>query len=69
MAPARIPHEVVQRLNVEINKAVAAPTATEKFPYMGSIPVRGTSDKFSEHVRCEIAKWASVIKTAGIKPN
>ena len=69
MVPARVPREVVQRLNVEINKAIAGPVATEKFASMGSIPVRGTSDQFSEHVRCEIAKWASVIKTAGIKPN
>ena len=67
VVPARVPRDIVVRLNAEINKALVSPTITEKFAAMGSMPIGGTPEQFAEHVRKETAKWANVIKTAGIR--
>jgi tripartite-type tricarboxylate transporter receptor subunit TctC len=68
MVPARVPREIVLRLNSEINKAIFSPTLTEKyFAVVGSTPVGGTPEHFTEHVRREIEKWERVLKAAGIR--
>lgn len=56
------------RLNAEINKALRSSTVSEKFAAIGSTPVGGTPEQFAEHVRKEMAKWAQVLKAAGIRP-
>ncbi len=68
IVPARVPREIVMRLNAEINKALQSPTVTERFAAMGLMIVGGTPEHFAEHLRAETAKWGKVIKTAGIKP-
>ena len=68
IVPARVPREIVMRLNAEINKALQSPTVTERFAAMGLVIVGGTPEHFAEHLRAETAKWGKVIKTAGIKP-
>jgi tripartite-type tricarboxylate transporter receptor subunit TctC len=69
MVPARVPREIVLRLNSEINRAIFSPTLNEKyFATVGSTPVGGTPEHFTEHVRKEIAKWGQVLKAAGIRP-
>ncbi len=67
IVPARVPREIVLRLNAEFNKVLQSPTVTEKFAAMGSTIVGGTPEHFAEHMRSEIAKWGKVIKTAGIR--
>jgi tripartite-type tricarboxylate transporter receptor subunit TctC len=68
MVPARVPREIVLRLNSEINKAIFSPVLTEKyFAAVGSTPVGGTPEQFAAHVRSEIAKWGRVLKAAGIR--
>lgn len=68
MVPARVPREIVLRLNSEINKAIFSPALTEKyFAAVGSTPVGGTPEHFAEHVRKEIAKWGQVLKAASIR--
>jgi tripartite-type tricarboxylate transporter receptor subunit TctC len=68
MVPARVPRKIVLRLNSEINKAILSPTLAEKyFAVVGSTPVGGTPEHFTEHVRREIAKWGQVLKAAGIR--
>ena len=69
MVPARVPRDIVLRLNFEINKAIFSAAMTEKyFALSGSTPVGGTPEHFTEHVRREIAKWGQVLKAAGIRP-
>jgi tripartite-type tricarboxylate transporter receptor subunit TctC len=67
VVPVRVPRDIVMRLNSEINRALVSPTVSEKFAAMGSTPVGGTPEQFAEHVRRETAKWAQVIKSAGIR--
>ena len=67
VVPARVHREIVMRLNAEINQALVTQNVTEKYTAMGFVTVGGTPEQFAEHVRKETAKWAQVIKTAGIK--
>jgi tripartite-type tricarboxylate transporter receptor subunit TctC len=66
--PARAPRDIVLRLNAEINKALMSPGLSEKFVAAGNVIEGGTPEQFADHLRRETAKWADVIKAAGIKP-
>ena len=66
--PARVPREVVLRMNSEINKALTTPTMKDYFAAVGVLPGGGTPEEFGELIRRETDKWAKIIKAAGIKP-
>jgi tripartite-type tricarboxylate transporter receptor subunit TctC len=66
--PARTPRDLVLRLNAEINKVLLSPSVSKSITDRGSILVGGTPEQFAEHLKRETAKWAGVIKAAGIKP-
>ena len=66
VVPKRTSTDIVKRLNAEINKALVSPAVSERLAAIGSMPVGGTPEQFGEHVRKETAKWAKVIKAAGI---
>jgi tripartite-type tricarboxylate transporter receptor subunit TctC len=66
--PARAPRDIVLRLNAEINKAIMSPSLSERFVAAGNVIEGGTPEQFADHLRRETAKWAGVIKAAGIKP-
>ena len=66
--PAGVPREIVMRLNAEINKALQSPAITEKFAANGATIIGGAPERYAEYLRSETAKWAKVIKAAGIKP-
>jgi len=66
--PARTPLDIVLRMNAEINQALISPAVSEKLVPAGFGIGGGTPEQFAEHLRRETAKWAGVIKTAGIKP-
>ncbi len=66
--PARTPRDIVLRLNAEINKALLSPSVLKSFADRGSTAAGGTPEQFAEHLKRETAKWAGVIKAAGIKP-
>ncbi|MGH8642307.1 MAG: Bug family tripartite tricarboxylate transporter substrate binding protein [Burkholderiales bacterium] len=67
IVPAKVPKAIVARLNAEINKTLASPTVREKLSGQGLELVGGTSDEFAGHIRKEAAKWAEVVKRAGVK--
>ncbi len=68
MAPSRTPKEIVARLNVEVGKILASPDLNSRFVNDGLEPIGGSQEEFAKFIREEIAKYAKVIKTAGIKP-
>ena len=67
VGPAGIPKEIVQRLNAEINKAIATPTFKEKYAAIGNEPLGGTPDDFARFIQQESAKWGAVVKRLGAK--
>jgi tripartite-type tricarboxylate transporter receptor subunit TctC len=69
VAPAKTPREIVARLNAETVKALGEPAVREKLSELGAVITPGTPEQFGEFIRAEDARWASVIKTAGIRPD
>ena len=67
VAPANTPRDVVQKLNAEVVKILAMPDVRERFLAQGVEPVGGTPEQFGEHIRGQMAKWAKVVKDAGVK--
>jgi tripartite-type tricarboxylate transporter receptor subunit TctC len=61
-APAGTPAAVVQRLNAEINKALALPATRERLDAVGAEAVGGTPKKLADLVDAEIERWTRTIK-------
>jgi tripartite-type tricarboxylate transporter receptor subunit TctC len=66
--PARTPSELVLRLNAELNKVLTSPSILKGIADRGATPMGGTPEQFTELLKRKTAKWAGVIKAAGIKP-
>ncbi len=67
LAPAGTPSEVIKRLNAEFNRIIAVPDMKKRMLDNGYEPVGGRPEKFGELIRAEIAKWAPVVKAAGVQ--
>ena len=67
LAPAATPRDIVNRLNGEIIKAIKTPDMRERLAQQGAEPVGNTSDEFAAVIKRDLAKWAKVVKDAGIK--
>ncbi len=68
LARAGTPRPVIDRLNQEINRALATPELKERMSADGLTAGGGTPDEFAARIKSETVKWAQVIKTSGIKP-
>jgi tripartite-type tricarboxylate transporter receptor subunit TctC len=68
LAPAGTSPEIVNRISAEIAKAVASAGIKGRFETVGIEPVGNTPGEAGKFLDDEIAKWAKVISTAGVKP-
>ncbi|MGZ5091741.1 MAG: tripartite tricarboxylate transporter substrate binding protein [Burkholderiales bacterium] len=66
-APAGIPKEILARLNAEFVKALGAPAIRQQFEADGIVAIGNTPGEARDFVRTEIAKWARVVKSAGVR--
>jgi tripartite-type tricarboxylate transporter receptor subunit TctC len=67
-APKGTPPEIIAKLNEAIGAALADPHVNKRLVDLGSVQVTMTPDEFHKVIVDETAKWAKVIKFAGIKP-
>jgi len=67
LAPAGTPREIVNRLNSEIHRALASSDLKERLAAGGIDPLVNTPEQFAEFIKSETARYAKVIKDAGIK--
>jgi tripartite-type tricarboxylate transporter receptor subunit TctC len=67
MAPGGTPKEIVGRLAAETAKALKEPDIRERLSQTGIEPVGNTPEQAKQFLDAEIAKWAKVINTAGVK--
>ena len=65
--PAGTPAEIVKRLNAEFVEILRQPDVQERFKQLSTEPVGNSPEAFDAFVRAELAKYAQVIKQAGIK--
>ena len=66
-APAKTPRPIVDRLHAELVRVLNAPDIRERLQGLGADPVGNTPEQYTAFMQNEIAKWAKVIKAAGIK--
>jgi len=67
-APAKTPRDVIMKINADVIKIVNSPELKERLKADGSDPVGNSPEQYAAFLRNEIAKWAKVIKFAGVKP-
>ena len=67
LAPASTPRDIVNRMAGETAKAVASADIKGRFETIGIEPVGNTPEEAGKFLDDEIAKWAKVIATAGVK--
>jgi tripartite-type tricarboxylate transporter receptor subunit TctC len=66
-APAKTPADVMDKLNAEINTALAEPSIKDKLLIQGIVPQPMNVAEFTKFVRSESDKFAQIAKTADIK--
>jgi len=67
MAPSKVSRDIVNKVNADVNKALAMKDVRERFDRDGLITKGGTIEDFGKFIRAETEKYANVIKKAGIK--
>ncbi len=68
MAPGGTPRDVVAKLHKGVVFALQDATVKERFQASGADPVGNTPEEFAAGIRNDMAKWAKVVKAAGLKP-
>ena len=68
-APSGTPKAIITRLNQEIVKALAMPDMGEKLAQTGVDAESSTPEQLGQLLRSDVAKWAKIIKAAGIPIN
>ncbi|MGE5615272.1 MAG: tripartite tricarboxylate transporter substrate binding protein [Bacillota bacterium] len=66
-APAGTPHEIVQKLNDAMNKALQSPDVRSRLEALTFEPVGGSAQQFADYVRAEVVKWGRVVKETGAR--
>ena len=68
-APAGTPKPVVDRLYREVAETLKKPDVMDRLATQGgSIRVGNTPEEFAQVIRSDLAKYAKLVKAAGIQP-
>jgi tripartite-type tricarboxylate transporter receptor subunit TctC len=68
-APRNTPSEVIAKLNIEINAALADPEMKARLADLGGMVLAGSAADFGKLIAEETEKWAKVVKFSGAKPD
>jgi tripartite-type tricarboxylate transporter receptor subunit TctC len=66
--PAKVPANIVAKLNADVRRALADPGVREKLINLGNDPMDMSSEQFAAFVRSEIDDTKRIAAAAGIKP-
>lgn len=66
-APAQTPAAVLDRINAEVNKALAQPDIRSKLEATDNVPTGGTAAEFARQIAQESENNARIIRAAGIQ--
>jgi len=66
--PPGMPADVVDKINKDVNRALASPDLSDRLVSLGTLPMSMSSAEFTQFVRSEVEDTARVLKAAGIKP-
>jgi tripartite-type tricarboxylate transporter receptor subunit TctC len=68
VAPKKTPREIIDKLAAAVRVAQADPKFKERLGSLGVTELTMSSDDFATFIAAETAKWAKVVKFAGLKP-
>jgi tripartite-type tricarboxylate transporter receptor subunit TctC len=68
LAPAGTPRDIVLKLHKEATAYLRKPETIEFLARDNNIVIASTPEEFGTFIKAEIAKWARVVKAAGIQP-
>jgi len=68
VAPAAVPKVIIAFLNAEMNRTIADPAVKAQLNARGYDTTPMSGEQFTAFIAKENAKWAEVVKRAGIKP-
>jgi len=66
-APRKTPPEVIDKLNREVNAALADPQLKMRMTTLGVTPLPGSPAAFGRLIAADTEKWAKVVRAVGIK--
>jgi tripartite-type tricarboxylate transporter receptor subunit TctC len=65
--PKGTPREAIEKVNAEVNRALADPRMRARLAELGGAPIAGTPEDFGNVIRAETDKWAKVVRASGAK--
>jgi tripartite-type tricarboxylate transporter receptor subunit TctC len=65
--PKGAPRDVVEKLNAEVNRALADPKMRERLAELGGAPIAGSPEDFGKVIAAETEKWSKVVISSGAK--
>ncbi|MBO9353538.1 tripartite tricarboxylate transporter substrate binding protein [Bordetella petrii] len=68
MAPAKTPPAIVQQLQREVSEILKLPDIKKQFEAIGLAPEGTASDVYAQQIERDLARWADIVKAAGLKP-
>ena len=68
-APAKTPRDIINRMNMEVTKALQSPEIRERYASLGAEPFPMKPEEFDAYVASEIELNGKIVKAAGIKAN
>ncbi len=68
LAPAATPRPIVERLSADANRVLADPDVRPRMIALGADPRGNKPEEFARFIRDDQAKWAKLMREAGIKP-
>ncbi len=68
LAPAATPKHIVEKLSADANRVLSDPEVRSRMQAVGADPSGNTPEEFARFIRDDQAKWAKLMREAGIKP-
>ena len=64
-APAKVPAQVVRKINADVNEILKSKDVVDKFAAQGAEPYPTDPQQFANVLRADIVKWGQVVKASG----
>jgi tripartite-type tricarboxylate transporter receptor subunit TctC len=66
--PPGMPADVVDKINKDVNRALATPDLSDRLVNLGTLPMSMSPAEFTQFIRAEVEETARILQAAGIKP-